>query len=97
MGPNEGGGRIDKRLCPSGFKKQMEVMWETSLRERYMYRNGIQGVCGRRAGWRKSKEFCFSWATLEVMVSFPYRNISGHLGNYSKGKHGIETPERGQG
>lgn len=62
----------------------------------FVQKQGIQGLCGRRAGWRKSKALCFRWAKLEVMVSCPHRNISGHLGNYSKRKYGIETDERGQ-
>ena len=40
------------------------------------------------------KELCFRWAALEVMGSCPYRNISGHLGNYSKRKYGIVKPPR---
>lgn len=47
--------------------------------------------------WRKSKELYFRWAELEVVMNCPHKNISGHLGDYSKRKYGIETPERGQG
>lgn len=43
------------------------------------------------------KELYFRWAELEVVMNCPHKNISGHLGDYSKRKYGIETPERGQG